>query len=414
MSIKIRLTIMNFLQFFLWGTWLTSIGVYLGGTLKFEGSQIGAVFQTLGIAAVIMPAILGIIADKWLNAEKVYGICHLIGGATLIWAAQILTPQEMFIAMLFNSLFYMPTISLCYSVSYHILDKEKMDVVKEFPSVRVWGTVGFILAMWVVDLMGWTASNMQLYFGAFASFALGIYAFTLPSCETNKEKSTSLYKALGLDALSLFKSPKMVIFFFFAILLGAALQITNAFGQDFLVSFNQFDQYKESFGVKHPGILMSISQISETLFIITIPFFLRRFGIKKVMLMAMFAWVLRFGLFSIGNPGDGLILLVLSMIVYGMAFDFFTISGSLFIEKETDNKIRSSAQGLYLMATNGIGIILGGYFSGYVVDLHTQNGARDWPQIWIVFAGYALIMAILFFFLFKHEHKAEDFKEFQH
>jgi MFS transporter, NHS family, xanthosine permease len=320
----------------------------------------------------------------------------------------------MFTAMLLNSLFHMPTISLCYSVSYHILSKEGFDVIKDFPNIRVWGTVGFIIAMWIVDLMGWTANNMQLYLGAISSIVLGIYAFTLPACETNKEKSTSLASSMGLDALVLFKNPKMLVFFIFAILLGAALQITNAFGQDFLVHFNSNPEYAESFGVKHPGILMSLSQISETLFILTIPFFLKRFGIKKVMLMSMIAWVLRFGLFSIGNPGSGLILLILSMIVYGMAFDFFTISGSLFVEKETDSKIRSSAQGLYLMMTNGVGIILGGYFSGKIVDMYTSDLGRNWPQIWLVFAGYALVMAVLFFFLFKHEHKPEDFETIKH
>jgi MFS transporter, NHS family, xanthosine permease len=405
MSIQLRLTYMNFLQFFLWGSWLTSIGVYLGKTLHFEGGQIGAVFSTLGIAAVIMPGILGIIADKWLNAERLYGLCHILGGLTLVWAAQITSPEQMFTAMLLNSLFYMPTISLCYSISYHILSKNNLEVIKEFPKIRVWGTVGFILAMWAVDLMGWTSTNMQLYLGAVSSIILGIYAFTLPTCETNKEKATSLYSAMGLDALVLFKNSKMLVFFLFAILLGAALQITNAFGQVFLEHFNRFPEYQKTFGVQHPGILMSFSQISETLFILTIPFFLRRFGIKQVMLMSMLAWVVRFGLFSIGNPGSGLILLILSMIVYGMAFDFFTISGSLFVEKETDDKIRSSAQGLYLMMTNGIGIILGGWFSGKVVDLYTINGQQHWEHIWLVFSGYSMVVAILFFFLFKHEHK---------
>jgi len=271
------------------------------------------------------------------------------------------------------------------------------------------GTVGFILAMWVVDGMGWTASNIQLYFGAAASVVLGIYAFTLPKCEIKKKNSSSLFEALGLDAFVLFKTPKMLVFFLFAILLGAALQITNAFGQEFLVSFNQFDEYKNSFGVLHPGIIMSISQISETLFILTIPFFLKKFGIKKVMLMAMMAWFLRFGLFSVGNPGAGVLLIILSNIVYGMAFDFFTISGSLFVEKETEDKIRSSAQGLFLMMTNGVGIILGGYFSGYVVDFYTQETVRNWSQIWMVFAGYSLVMGILFFFLFKHDHRPEDY-----
>ncbi len=412
MTIKLRLTIMNFLQFFLWGTWLTSIGVYLGGTLKFEGSQIGAVFSTLGIAAVVMPAIIGIIADKWLNAEKVYGMCHIICGLTLIWASKITDPDEMLNAMLLNSLFYMPTISLCYSISYHIMTKNDMEVIRGFPKIRVWGTIGFIIAMWAVDLMGWTATNMQLIFGAGASIFLGIYAFTLPTCIVNKDSNKTLYSALGLDALVLFKSPKMVIFFIFAILLGAALQITNAFGQEFLKSFETLDIYKESFGVKHSGILMSISQISETVFILTIPFFLKRFGIKKVILMAMLAWVLRFGLFSFGNPGVGVWLIILSNIVYGMAFDFFTISGSLYVEKETESRIRASAQGLYLMMTNGFGIILGGLVSGKIVDMYTTPTSRDWPQIWLVFAGYALIMAILFFLLFKHD--PADFEESLH
>lgn len=414
MSIKLRLTIMNFLQFFLWGSWLTSIGVYLGKTLGFQGVEIGAVFTTLGIAAVIMPGLLGIIADKYLNAEKLYGICHILGGISLVWAGQITDPKAMFQAMLINSLCYMPTISLCYSVSYHLLSKSQMDIIQSFPNIRVWGTVGFILAMWIVDLMNWTASNYQIYLGAAASIILGIYAFTLPKCETNTTEAKSLSSALGLDALVLFKEPKMLVFFIFAILLGAALQITNAFGQRFFDSFSSIPAYADSYLVEHPGIVMSFSQISETIFILTIPFFLKKFGIKKVMLLAMIAWVLRFALFSIGNPGTGLILLILSNIIYGMAFDFFTISGSLFVEKETNDKIRSSAQGLYLMMTNGVGIILGGLLSGKVVEMYTTNGVTNWPTVWMIFAGYALIMAISFFFLFKHDHRPADFDNVQH
>lgn len=413
MSIKLRLTVMNFLQFFLWGSWLTSIGTYLT-SLNFNGSEIGAVFTTLGIAALVMPAVIGIIADKYLNAEKLYGFCHILGGLTLIWAANVTTPGEMYRAMLLNSLFYMPTISLCYSISYQILSKSQFDVIKDFPNIRVWGTIGFILAMWIVDLMGWTANNFQLYLGAISSFILGAYSFTLPKCETQPEKAKTIGSALGLDAFVLFKNPKMIVFFIFAILLGAALQITNAFGQDFLVSFKSMEEYTNSFGVQHPGFLMSISQISETVFILSIPFFLKKYGIKNVMLLAMIAWFLRFALFSIGNPGTGLVLIILSNIVYGMAFDFFTISGSLFVEKETDAKIRSSAQGLYLMATNGLGIIIGGYFSGYIVDLYTLDSVRNWTQIWMVFAGYALAMAILFFFLFNHKHNPVDFENAKH
>lgn len=394
---------MNFLQFFIWGAWLISIGGYLGGTLKFSGVEIGAVFSTLGLASLFMPAIMGIIADKWINAERLLGICHFFGAVMLMWASTVTNPNVFFYVMLLNAMFYMPTIALNSTVSYIILEQKGFDVVKDFPPIRVWGTVGFIAAMWIVDLFGWKSSHMQLVFSAVSSVALGFYAFTLPSCKPeNLNQNKSLASRLGLDALVLFKEGRMAVFFLFAMFLGAALQITNAFGNLFLDSFTL--THPDTFGVKHPIVLLSISQISETLFILTIPFFLKRFGIKKVMMISMFAWVLRFGLFSIGNPGNGLYLLVLSMIVYGMAFDFFNISGSLFVEKEVSSSYRASAQGIFMLVTNGIGATLGGYGSGLVVDLFTKDGVRDWPVIWICFAAYALILGLTFPFLFKYKH----------
>lgn len=394
---------MNFLQFFIWGAWLISIGGYLGGTLKFSGVEIGTVFSTLGLASLFMPAIMGIIADKWINAERLLGICHFFGAVMLMWASTVTNPNVFFYVMLLNAMFYMPTIALNSTVSYIILEQKGFDVVKDFPPIRVWGTVGFIAAMWIVDLFGWKSSHMQLVFSAVSSVALGFYAFTLPSCKPeNLNQNKSLASRFGLDALVLFKEGRMAVFFLFAMFLGAALQITNAFGNLFLDSFTL--THPDTFGVKHPIVLLSISQISETLFILTIPFFLKRFGIKKVMMISMFAWVLRFGLFSIGNPGNGLYLLVLSMIVYGMAFDFFNISGSLFVEKEVSSSYRASAQGIFMLVTNGIGATLGGYGSGLVVDLFTKDGVRDWPVIWICFAAYALILGLTFPFLFKYKH----------
>lgn len=406
MGIKNRLIIMNFLQFFIWGAWLISIGVYLGGTLHFKGSEIGAVFSTLGIASLFMPAIMGIIADKWINAEKLLGLCHFMGAALLFWASTITNPGMFFYVMLLNSMFYMPTIALNSTVSYIVLEQKGHDVVKDFPPIRVWGTVGFIAAMWIIDLFGWKASSAQLLFSSASSIALGFYAFTMPACkpERSTQKKT-LAARFGLDALVLFNQSRMAVFFLFAMFLGAALQITNAFGSSFLESFNQ--TYPGSFGVKHPIVLLSISQMSETLFILTIPFFLRKFGIKKVMLISIFAWVLRFGLFSIGNPGSGLYLLILSMIVYGMAFDFFNISGSLFVEKEVPSSYRASAQGIFMLATNGVGATLGGYGSGLVVDLFTRDGVQDWPTIWTCFASYALILGLIFPFAFKYKHTPE-------
>ena len=406
MGIKNRLIIMNFLQFFVWGAWLISIGGYLGGTLGFNGVEIGAVFSTLGLASLFMPAIMGIIADKWINAEKLLGLCHMMGAILLFWASTVTDPDAFFYVMLLNSMFYMPTIALNNTVSYVVLEQKGYDVVKDFPPIRVWGTIGFIAAMWMVDLFGWKSSSMQLVLSGFSSIALGFYAFTIPACKPVKsDQKKTLVSRLGLDALVLFKQSRMAVFFLFAMFLGAALQITNAFGGSFLESFNL--THPDTFGVQHPIVLLSISQMSETLFILTIPFFLRKFGIKKVMIISIFAWVLRFGLFSIGDPGNGLYLLILSMIVYGMAFDFFNISGSLFVEKEVPSSYRASAQGIFMLATNGVGATLGGYGSGLVVDLFTKDGIRDWPTIWMVFAVYALILGITFPLAFKYKHKTQ-------
>lgn len=404
MSIKNRLIIMNFLQFFVWGSWLISLGTYMSVTLGFSGLEIGGVYATMGIASLFMPGLLGIVADRWMNAERVMGICHLIGAVTLIYATTVTDYSTFYVLMLLNALVYMPTIALNNSVSYSVLEQKGYDVIKDFPPIRVWGTVGFILAMWVVDLMGWTRSKEQLIVSSIAALILGLYVFTLPSTPPlQKEKSKSFISAMGLDAFSLFKEKRMAVFFVFSMLLGAALQITNAFGGPFL---NHFETtYPDSFGVKHPNLLLSISQISETLFILTIPFFLKRFGIKKIMIFSMIAWFLRFALFGLGNPAEGLYLLILSMIVYGMAFDFFNISGSLFIEKEAGAKIRSSAQGLFMIMTNGLGALFGGIISGWVVDYYTVDGIQDWQSIWFAFAGYALVLAIIFPFVFKYEHK---------
>jgi MFS transporter, NHS family, xanthosine permease len=406
LDIKKRLIIMNFLQFFVWGAWLISLGGYMIVTLHFTGGQVGNIYATMGLASLFMPALLGIVADRWLNAEKLFGLCHIAGALLLIWASYVTDYDLLYVIMLLNAMVYMPTIALNNTVSYNILMQRNFDVVKDFPPIRVWGTIGFIAAMWLVDLFGWTKSPLQLQISAASALLLGIYAFTMPACPPSKvDKKRSLASSLGLDAFVLFKQRKMLVFFIFSMLLGAALQITNAFGGAFLDDFK--NSYADSFGVKHPNLLLSISQISETLFILTIPFFLKKFGIKKVMLLSIFAWVFRFGLFGIGNPGGGLYLLILSMIIYGMAFDFFNISGSLFVEKEADVKIRASAQGLFMLMTNGIGAFLGGELSGMVVDHFTKDGVKNWQNIWFSFAGYALVLGILFPIIFKYKHRPE-------
>ncbi len=409
MGIKGKITVMNFLQFFVWGAWLLSFGKYLGTTLHFSGEQIGAIFMTLGIASLFMPGLFGIIADRWLSANKLFAILHFVGAFLLYIAAKQTSFDSLYLVMLLYLMLYMPTIALNNTVSYYLLEKNGYDIVKDFPPIRVWGTVGFILAVWTIDILGWGLSNYQLYFSAVFSLILGLYSLTLPSCtieKTNTKKTLS--QAFGLDALVLFKNKKMAVFFIFSMLLGAALQITNMWGEAFLHDFRKIAAFENSFAVIHNGILMSVSQISETLFILTIPFFLKRFGIRKVMLMSMFAWVFRFGLFGIGNPtGVGLGFLILSMIIYGMAFDFFNISGSLFVEIEADSKIRGSAQGLFMIMTNGLGAMIGAYGSGIVIEIFTKNDTRNWHSIWFVFAAYALFIGIAFMCLFKYKHNPQ-------
>ena len=417
MNLKLRLTTMSFLQFFVWGAWLISLGGYMFVNFKEEniGSKIGATYGTMGLASLFMPAIMGIIADRFLRAELVLGLCHLIAGVFIYYAGTVTNASDMIYAVFLISCFYMPTIALSNSVSYSLLSKNNFDVQKTFAPIRVWGTVGFIVAEWVVDLMGWSQNNNQFTFAAIFEIITAIYCITMPQVPVVKNLiSKSFVSRLGLDAFSLFKNSRMAIFFLFAMFLGAALQITNMFGTPFLQSFANNPLYAESFAVKHSVILISLSQVSETIFILAIPFFLKRYGIKAVMLMSMLAWVLRFGLFGIGNPDSGLPWLILSMIVYGMAFDFFNISGSLFVDKEADPSMRSSAQGLFMVMTNGFGAFLGGLFAGRVVDYFTFDGLVNWSYTWFAFAAYALILAILFFVLFNYKHNPKDVEDFSH
>jgi NHS family xanthosine MFS transporter len=417
MNLKLRLTGLSFLQFFVWGIWLISLGGYMFSNFTDPnmGSAVSNTYGTMGWASLLMPALMGILADKYIRAEVVLGLCHLCAGAGLYYASTVSNAGDMYWAIFLVSCFYMPTIALSNSVSYSLLSKNNFDIQKSFAPIRVWGTVGFIVAEWAVDLLGWTTNKNQFYFAAVAEAAVALYCFTLPPVAINRStEKKSLVTRLGLDAFKLMKTPMMAKFFLFAMFLGAALQVTNMFGFPFLKDFGAQPEFAKSFAVEHTNILISLSQISETLFILTIPFFLKRFGIKQVMLISMLAWVLRFALFGIGNPGSGLWLLILSMIVYGMAFDFFNISGSLFVDREAKPAIRASAQGLFMLMTNGLGAIIGGFCAGKVVDYFTKDGVKDWPNIWFTFAGYALVIAVLFLLMFKYKHNPNEKIEVKH
>ncbi|MBC7401181.1 MAG: nucleoside permease [Mucilaginibacter sp.] len=410
MNIKLRLILMNFMQFFIWGAWLLTIGAYWFQNKHWSGAQFGVIFSTMGISAIFMPAITGIISDKFINAEKLYGTMHILGACVLFSLPLVKDPTTFFWVMLLNMIFYMPTLSLSITVAYSALKNSNIDIVKEYPPIRIWGTIGFIVALWAVSLTHNETSSNQFYIASAVSLALGIYSFTLPKCPPllNKVDNKTFASSLGLNAFALFKSPKFAIFFAFSLLLGAALQLTNAYGDTYIHDFKNVAAYSDTIAVKYPAIIMSISQISETLFILAIPFFLRRFGIKYVMLFSMLAWVLRFGLFAFGNPADGLWMIVLSCIVYGMAFDFFNISGSLFVETQTTPEIRGSAQGLFMMMVNGFGALFGSFASGVIIDkFYTfSDQSKDWHGIWLCFAAYALAIAIVFPFVFRYKHNA--------
>ena len=410
MNIRQRLTVLSFLQFFIWGSWLISIFGYLRG-IGFSPIDAGSIFTTFGIASLFMPAILGILADRYINAEKLFGIVHILGAGCLIAASFIKDPGIMFLVMLLNSMCYMPTIALSNSISYRLLVQNGMNVQKAFPPIRVWGTIGFIAALWTVDLLGLGSSPMQFYLAASAAVLLGLFSFTLPACLPERvNQSQSLASTLGLDAFVLFKKQRMAVFFIFSMLVGAVLQVSNMYADSFIGSLGENPVNADSCVLKHKGIIISISQISETLFILTIPFFLRQFGIKKVMMLSMLAWALRFGLFGMvedPNKIGDVSLLLMSMVVYGMAFDFFNISGSLFVENETNPKIRASAQGLFMMMTNGFGTIIGSTLSSYVVDYNTIANIADWPTIWFIFAAYSVVLIVFFAILFKYNHIPE-------
>jgi NHS family xanthosine MFS transporter len=442
---------MSFLQFFVWGAWMITIGTYCFNAKGWTGAQFGAIFSTLALSSLFMPALTGIIADKWMNAEKLYGILHILYGLILFYVPMVDDPNTLYYVIFGAMICYMPTISLSNSVAYTILKREGYDVVKVFPPIRVWGTIGFIVAMWATNLSGSKANGNQFIIGGIAAVILGIFSFTLPKCPPQRaiSKNANVIEQLGLQAFKLFTNYKMAFFFIFSMFLGAALQLTNMYGDAFLDDFKKVPEYgPQAFVVKYSTIILSISQMSETLFILAIPFFLKRFGIKKVMLISMLAWVFRFGLFSYGNPEQGLWMIILSCIVYGMAFDFFNISGSLFVETTTDSKIRSSAQGLFMMMTNGVGAFLGSKISGWMIDTYytlkftdfnsmlsylktdinnpavkellfknevLANGAlkepvfiKQWHPIWLTFAIYALIIAVLFTIFFKHKHLPTD------
>lgn len=420
-TIKVKLAAMNFLEFAVWGAYLTSLGIYLASVNL--GDKIYWFYTVQGIVSIFMPALVGIVADRWIQAQKMLSLCHLMAGlfmcaaAYYCYTAETVEYAPLFTLYTISVAFFMPTIGLANSVAYTALGKAGLDTVKHFPPIRVFGTVGFICSMLLTNFITIDGVSMQkTYFQMLSSgifsLVLAVYALTMPSCPVNKGASSSIMDALGLKAFALFKQKKMAIFFIFSMLLGVSLQITNSYGTTFINAYEQIAEYAQTWGARNATALISLSQISETLCILLIPSCLKRFGIKGVMMIAMLGWVLRFGFFGLGNPGSGVWLFVLSMIVYGVAFDFFNISGSLYVDKQTDPSIRSSAQGLFMLMTNGVGATVGTLGAGAVVnhyvfnpELSVTESMAGWHTSWYIFAAYALVVAVSFWLMFKDDEK---------
>lgn len=429
--LKPRLSALGFLEFAVWGAYLVSMGLFLGSKAVGLGDYVFWFYTVQGLVSLFMPAIIGILADRYIPAQKMFSICHVLAGAFMAatgwYAMSALNAGEpvkfsvIFTLYTVSVAFFMPTIGLNNSVAFNALTKAGQDTVKAFPPIRTWGTIGFICAELVVnfvqiDGVDLQNSYTQFFFSALLSFILAAYALTMPDCPVNRDSKGSLADSLGLTAFKLFRKKEMAIFFIFSMLLGVSLQITNSYGSMFISHFNDVAEFAGGFFAKNPTFLISISQCSEALCILLIPFFLKRFGIKGVMLMAMFAWVLRFGFFGLGNTNpSGVWLLILSCIVYGVAFDFFNVSGGLYVDSKTTPQLRSSAQGLFMIMTNGIGASLGTLIAGSCVvnklvlapGLDAEQQLGGWRESWFIFAGYALLVAVLFFLIF-HPSKEEN------
>ena len=444
MNLKIRLALMNFLEFAVWGAYLTCMGNYLGAAGL--GDKIAWFYAIQGIVSLFMPTLMGIVADRYIQPQRLLGLCHLMAGTFMFgcwWlgkeagVGQELTEKSIFILFYTLSVaFYMPTIALANTTAFTILKNNGYDTVKDFPPIRVLGTVGFIMTMWFVNCAVWLVESsswdgitftltcaenphklqytyMQLFVSGLLSVVLFLYCFTLPQCKlTKKDQKVSLAESFGLNAFKLFKTRKMAMFFIFSALLGMCLQVTNGYAGPFITSFKGSADpvVASSFAANNATLLTSISQISEALCILMIPFFLKRYGIKIVMLMSLFAWVFRFGFFGIGNPTmPGVIFFILSCIVYGVAFDFFNVSGGIFVDQECDASVKASAQGLFMMMTNGVGATVGTLVAGEIVNHYCswQDGflQGDWTTCWFIFATFAIVVGVTFALVFKPDQK---------
>lgn len=396
--VKARLSGMMFLEFFVWGSWFVTLGTFLGSNLNASGAQIGMAFATQSWGAIIAPFIVGMIADRYFNAERILGIIHLLGAGLMFMMAGASDFTAFYPYVLIYMILFMPTLALVNSVSFRQMDNP----AEEFSKVRVWGTIGWIAAGLAISFVfSWdSASALEqgllsntFMMGAVCSVILGLYCFTLPKTPpvVSRDTKVSVNEVLGLDALKMLKDRNFLIFVIASILICIPLSFYYQLANPFLIDV----------GVENATGIMTIGQLSEALFMLLIPFFLMRFGLKKTLLLGMFAWALRYALFAYGNSGELMFMLIIGIALHGLCYDFFFVAGQIYTDSKAGEKFKSSAQGLITLATYGVGMLIGFWAAGLISDAYSVNGVFDWEMIWIIPAVFALVVMILFFFVFN-------------
>jgi nucleoside transporter len=398
-SIYARLSIMMFLEFSVWGAWFVTIGSYMG-SIGFSGAEIGTSYLMNNIAAILSPFFIGMVADRYFSSEKVMGVLHIVGGGVLYFATGLTEATPLILALLIYNSCYMPTLALVNNISFQQMDNPG----KQFPGIRVWGTIAWVLVGWLINFVlgpiypDVELTTIPLKLGAALSVVLGLYSFTLPSTPPkNTAKQTSIGDTLGLKTLKLLKDRSFMVFVISSLFISIPLAFYYSFTNLFL----------NDLGMKNAASVQGIGQMSEVLFMILMPWFFSRLGLKKMLLAGMLAWVVRYALFAMGNTDEMIWMLFLGIALHGICYDFFFVTGQIYVDKKAPIELRASAQGFITLVTYGVGMGIGSIISGNVLDWFTEDGQRDWSSFWWIPAIFALVVSVMFMVTFKQQKELE-------